>query len=244
MSDKENPARRLHDVLVKMQRKTDGRTKDVLAGALGMTERPQHEVAEAILQFYALFDDVIACLREDKSISEDLYIKPITDLRQAISIFDLNTGWTNYRSQLHSVDMRSLEHAIYELDRRPLPPAIASNILEEFALDVDALYNRVDNSDLPDELRRPVLEMLYEISKAIRLHAARGARPLKRALLLNAGTLVTNHHLFEQYEQTQEVRDYMGAIERLTKIIPVAADSTTLISAGWNAIKGLLSSGS
>jgi hypothetical protein len=96
---------------------------------------------------------------------------------------------------------------------------------------------------LPAELRRLILERLYDIIKAIRLHAARGAEPLKRALLLNAGSLVTNWKLFEQYEQTEEVQGYKDVFERLAKIIPVAADSSTLLSAGWSAVKALLSGG-
>jgi hypothetical protein len=243
MSEKENPARRLYEVLHQMRREPGGTTGLVLAQALGIDVQPLNMLVEAALEFYSLFDDTIHCLHKIEGINEELYIKPIEELRQAIPITQLNDPWQHYLSHVSDVNMRSLQHIIHELDRQPLPPAVKPETLDEFARDVNELYLRMADSDLPPEIRSLILERLYDIIKAIRLFSARGTQPLRRALLLNAGTLFTNWHLFEQYKEEEEVKKYKSVFMRLWEIIPTAADTTTLISAGWNAVKALLSGG-
>jgi hypothetical protein len=91
MSEKDNPARKLHDILTKMVQQDGGYTHAALAKALGISPNPLNEFVEAALEVYALFDDVKASLLEVEGISEDLYVKPLDDLRRALPIENLNS---------------------------------------------------------------------------------------------------------------------------------------------------------
>ncbi|HJQ30912.1 MAG TPA: hypothetical protein VJ866_01960 [Pyrinomonadaceae bacterium] len=246
MSEKDNPAERLYNLLTKASAMEGGRVSRVLSEVLGIEIDSHDEFCSAVIEFWRLFDDVIDRLSLVEDIDEEIFIKPIHRLRGAVPLMHLNGPWDSYKSAISDVDMRSLKHAIHELRRQPFPPKIEEDVLDKLEEDVAGLYDRIDEAeatDVPEELRTVILEGLWEILSAIRQHNARGATPLHRALLVNIGSLVVNSALFEQYKQAEAVSQYKSVVKKVWQVVPHAADVAGLIGAGYQVVKALLSNG-
>lgn len=246
MSAKDNPAERLYRLLSEARKIKSGNVKQMLSKVLDVPEEPSDEFVEAVIQFYRLFEDVTDRLRLIDDIDEEIFIKPIERLRTAIPLTFLLDGWPSHMGKLSDVDMRSLRHAIHELRNQPFPPSVEKAVLDKLHEDVVTLYDLVAEAgpaEVPEPLRTDMLKGLWEILTAIRLHNVRGTAPLHHALLVNAGTVVTNYPLFKQYEQNEKVATYRRLLDRLWKIVPHAANVSELIGAGVAAARALLSDG-
>lgn len=246
MSEKDNPAERLYRLIYETRKIHGGHVRETLAKVLDVPEDPPAEFFAAAINFLKLFDDVVESLHRVEDIDEELFIKPIYRLRNSFPLTSLDAPWDGYRNSMSEIDIRSLRHAIHELNRHPLPPKIEQDVLDQLQEEVTALYNLVEDAptaEVPEALRGIMLEGLWEILTAIRLHKARGAAPLHHALLVNAGTLVTYWPLVEQYERNEAVSRYEKLVQRLRQIVPLAADITTVLGAGVQAVRALLSDG-
>ena len=241
----DNPAERLYRLLnaALSQPSSNKPTSEVWAEVLNVEHDDLKLFMQEIIELYKLFDDVEKQLLQIEGVDKSLFVEPVSSLKRALPMRNLSINWESSRGYLREVDMRSLRHAAYELSKQPLPPKISDEQLAELSKDITELYEKVAAAPIPEVLKTLILNQLASIQTAIHLYRVRGAIPLHEALVTSAGTLVTYWPLFEQYGEAEAVSGFKKLVQKLTVIIPVAADSSTLIGSAIAAVKLLLPGG-
>jgi hypothetical protein len=236
---KNNPAGRLYFILDSFRNHED---KTSIGNAwANVFELKSEETGDILLAI----SEVVKLTEEAKKqilaqdVNHKIYLRPFIEIQK---IFALSHGHTlqNARPSLSDKVMSELEYSDDLLSR-----TIGENIIEEETLDellfsVDELFEEVNKSNLPQDLKKLILNNLNNISWAVKHYKIHGAMGLKEAVDSAVGSFVIysiyEHEIVE--ENDKEILAKYGKV--ITKAMSIVADAYTLLQLTAGAVNDLL----
>jgi hypothetical protein len=243
-SEPTNAAARLYVILSEARSSPEGSVRDRWKAVLGDKHMNDAELVIGMVAVHTLFDEVEDGLRGAvPNLNENLYIGPLSKLRQAVYFGNLDTNWSSYLAKLGDADMRALAFAADRLSEPPPEPTLDADSLAEILRAVNDLYDEVLRSDTPRPLRRLLLEQLAEIQRAVHLYRVQGVAPIRAALAKTLGVIYANEDVIKKDADKGEVKSFGAVLKRVDEVISLATKAKPLLGPAVEFIRPLLPGG-
>lgn len=222
--------------------------KDVWIELLGISKQnPDEAVFDLVRHLIAikdLFAETEQALKHIEGIDEELYIEPLSRLEKAVSPDRMQSIFRTSFQCLNEADMTALKFIAHVVSQHPtynearIPADEIKGMLDE----LNSLYERIVNSELPVELRNTILDLIDEIRRAINEYRIRGVKGLRNTLALGVGTVIMNREIMEETTNDDDLEALTRMLVRLDKAISFASKVTPLLQAAANVLPRFLHS--
>lgn len=240
MSD--NPAQRLHDLLVDLRKQSPGHSIGAAwANLLGIEASNLSQLLAGCAAVSALPGDIEARLMRMPNTDAELFLEWRPGVGAAMDAFlYLSNPAESMQRQYDSTTLLSLRHAAHVL--RDEVTAVDARQLASVLEALDHLQVEVASSDdVSDDLRTFLLDLIHEMRQAIILVRAHGTLGLQRAVERCVGA-------FALHAANQSRPDFgsqgegawqklLRIVQRLGSIVSIGKDSAELVTNVAGAIE-------
>jgi hypothetical protein len=237
----DNPANRLHYILEGMlkhePRSTSEETSSVIAAAWPYygprtfgEDHHKDSVLYHVFYLQQLMNEVVNWI-EGRELDRELFKRPVERLWRGILGVNLNLSWEETKKTLDPADVRSLLFLSREFEKEGERNAqlIDQEEMKDLVAEVDALYDAVKASDMPEDVKTFILEQLAVIKHAIRVYPYQGYDSLQRALQQNIGaTMLFSSRLEQVAKQYPEVNRLRVVMGHLSTVLTKASEIATI----------------
>lgn len=255
MSDKDNPAGRLLEIIqkAKIAAQQYGSNPALIgwASVFGIpfdrnnfTVARDHDLTliNYLIQLDLLIKETESALMRVDDLP-DRYMRPFPRIREMLKISQLQSAFSGFISPITEGDMVVLEFCAEKLSNYHLESVVEEDELKGILDDVNALYERIIASDVTAELKTIMLDMLVVIRNAVHEYRIRGVARLEEALPTLVGTYVLNTKLIEAEDEKEEVGLFRRVLGRYSSMVATASHTTRLLEAAAAYIPPLLPGG-
>jgi len=250
----DNPAYRLHWLLEKLLAyKALPLSGDTTRQAIGhalLSRGPQildgdydeDSALYDVFELQQLIHEILAWIKV-RDFDHELFKRPVERLWAGIMGIDPGSPWESTKKKLDPADVRSLLYLSHEFDKESKRNAqlLDQEEMTDLVTEVDALYEAVQASDMPEDVKTFILEQLAVIKHAIRVYPYEGYDSLRQALQQNIGAmLLFKERLDEVSDDYAEVGRLKVVMRHLSNVVSKAAD---VISIAQPVITYLLGGG-
>lgn len=205
---------------------------------LHLQQATQMEILHRIFELNKLVSEVEDTIKKVPNTNHDRFLKPFPRVRRVVSPAMLSDDFKGILSELSESDMTILEFCS-ELLGNYFPEKIADEaLLKELIEEIASQFEKIESSDLPEELRKLLLDLLETMRQAIYEYRIRGIERLREALEKIVGIYVVNKATMEN-QDNEEVNKIKLIINKFFSLYSFAADTVQLIGAS-EIIKGFL----
>jgi len=216
-----NPARRLHSILsgIDVANPANIPLRGYLAARFGGEQTDDLEMFRKLLAIYdlvAVTDQRLALMRHPKRNTFASCIKPIvTALQQT----QLNTAMSHLTNQLKNGPLPILDLAADVLDAEQPEYLIDQSELDSLLKEADELKARVQESDVPLDLKQILIGLVERIKRAILDYPLSGAEGLDKAIKEAYGTAFVEHAIVLPQKENPVVRGFWDWLGRLNSVV-------------------------
>ncbi|HEY0019361.1 MAG TPA: hypothetical protein VGC13_23875 [Longimicrobium sp.] len=152
----------------------------------------------------------------ETNISDELYANAFRSALRAIDPSHLGASWSNYQPLITPETLNALAFCSELLpDEGQL---LETEEIDSLWAKLEALRTDVATSDLPDEVRRFILEQIGIIEKALDDYEITGARAFRRALVEGSLSYAEHETAVDEHKDAPEVKALSGIWGTLTKM--------------------------
>lgn len=209
MLQKDNPARRLYDLLDIARKEEDNLlTREVWAKVLGTTNLHEIYFLQRLVYLHELVEQVKLAFQQIKGTKlVNTYLKYYSNIELATSANNLEAPWSVYKTFLDTESMLNLKHIAEKLSMSDykIYNKISDDILSDLEKEIIELTEKVHNSLLNNDLRIIILEQLEAIRRSLAEYRIRGVEGMHNVLAYTYGQFIINHKLFEKEKNKEEV---------------------------------------
>lgn len=229
-----NPASRLCEILDEAQAFANNeQMRSVWAGVLrcdspGNTSQLFHRLSQVI----GLIQECKEKIQQIDTTDHNLFLEPLVNLEQAFDKVNLEENRGQFLGRIEATTRTSLKYCAERLSVSSEEDAIDKDLLTELQSDVNDLLEKVLESNLPDEVKKVLIEILEDIRSAILEYRIIGVDALRRTLESNVGSLYFHKDEIEEVEseEGQEVISKFGeVIGRLQRLVSVGLKAKKLL---------------
>ncbi|HCM0712933.1 TPA: hypothetical protein N2743_004430 [Vibrio parahaemolyticus] len=214
MIDETNPAGRLHRILVATKSQSDNKkVRNVWSEVLGV-ELDDAAITKAVVELYSLTHQIQSLIKMKEGLNHKLYLNSFSQIERALIPLNLTTSWSTVRVNLSDEALTRLQFCAEELSQFYAEDSLSEDELKSVIEKVEALFDSVYASKLPDPLRLALLEEVEPLRNAISMYRIKGAKGLKEALQATIGAVVAN-----QEELRNVSSDNQDVLVRLGELI-------------------------
>jgi hypothetical protein len=216
-----NPARRLHSILSgdNVANPAQLPLRRYLAARFGGDEKDDLEMFRKLLAIYdlvAITDQRFALMRHPKRATFVSCIKPIvTALQQT----QLNTPMSHMTNQLANGPLPILDLAADVLDIEQPEYLIDQGELDRLLKEAEEMKARIQESDVPLELKQILLGLIERIKRAIIDYPLSGAEGLDKTIKEAYGTAFVEHAVVLPQKENPVVKGFWDWLGRLNSVV-------------------------
>ena len=215
MTNMDNVASRLHSVLEQAARAPgDISIKTAWKYAFGIESADLVLVYRNIFLLHQLLDELERQIKSIPNISHDLYLKSIPNIRQVLSLPNLNEAWSGHKHLLNAGVLGSLEFCAERLSNvRPekVPP---DEEIEALKQAVEELREQVLSGGLNHELQFLLLDLLESMRRALYEYRFRGVSGLRQELFSILERLQKYSPIIKQHSEEPVVHSFWNILTR------------------------------
>ncbi|MDQ3284004.1 MAG: hypothetical protein M3Q69_21580 [Acidobacteriota bacterium] len=220
-----NPGQRLLDILlIARGRASDDTTGWVWVEALGGKRGDERELLIRLAELRHLVDHTENSIRAIEGLNQNLYLRWLSSVSQAISPLRLNNNWTETRRSLEDTTIQALEFAANELARRHQERVIPGDQLEALLTDLNKVVDSVIRSALEAPLKELLVRELERLRRAILNYRIRGADALREALEHAVGVVVLNKDALARNADEGELKGFWRVMYGVLQSLNFAMD--------------------
>ncbi|MBY8314932.1 hypothetical protein KW543_04030 [Vibrio fluvialis] len=213
MIDETNPAGRLHKLLVAAKSHSDSKkVRNVWSEVLDV-ELDDAVITKAVVELYSLTHQIQSLIKMKEGLNQKLYLNSFSQIERALIPLHLNSGWSAVKVNLSDEALTRLQFCAEELSEFYAEDTLSEDELKNVIEKIEALFNSVCESQLPDSLRVALLEEVERLRSAISMYRIKGAKGLKEALQATIGSVVANQEELKTVSSdNQEVLIRLGEL--------------------------------
>lgn len=162
-----------------------------------------------------------------EELNNPLYLSPFSNLQVAVpEIYQLGHQFGSIAFKVTDIDLTRLEFAAHELSKRHPEPLVDEKTLESLVADINALFDEVKASLLPEELKKLILSQLSSILLAIQEYRIGGIERLQEVLPSIVGTL----YIVQNFSEKPSNKETASTLSRVKKILTGFVSAVTFVS--------------
>lgn len=243
MEVKNNPAGRLYDIL-ELARRQNPKQPARKAWAVVFEVEPND--TGSLLQMLA---DLLKLVHETKTaiqrlddVDQELHLRPFRTIEGLLSNINLEASWEHWQSRIDANTLYGLQFSADKLSRVSGFTQVDSDELVELRATVDALFNSVTDSQLPDELKALLLRNLESIRLSLVAYRVRGIEGIREEIERALGSVL----LHKDEIQKSSARDrslwesFFNLVTRLNEVVSLARTGQELAAPVILALTQLL----
>ena len=230
MSDN-NPAARLHSLLVKCRTK-ELRPTRMMKGwrtVLGLPEDVEDTLAMSKVGKVFVLPNIISNeIKQFDDLDLELYLGWQKDLATAFQSVIFPNQFSTFADKLSDSLLINIRFCAHELAKRRPEKVVPDKDLNELKEAAYALYKEVLGAKLEPHLARYILDHLYMIIEAIDDYLINGSNGLKTALDCMVGTILTTTKIAKQAKESDFGNKLWAIIGKTAVIMELAKTAMEL----------------
>lgn len=225
MSTDNNPAGRFYRLLSQAKGNQKNRNVNafkVWAELLEADEKKPWLVLRSLAGVMELPAIIREQIRGVPEIDQSLYLKWVPKVELAFASQRLNGHFHDFIQHIDDATLHGLEFCAECLSRKCPERRANESQLKEIAKDVAELIEEVLASDLPEDLRKFLLEHLNDLNRALQEYRLFGFKPLERAYgAIISGGLVAPE-IIEKAKSKPHGQKFWAVFKKLSVVLMVA----------------------
>ena len=191
MEVKNNPAGRIHDILVAARDHPDDmRAKKVWAAVFGVDEKDIGTLLEMHADLISTLAEAKAAIAREDDLDHELHLQPFKELEALLAETHLDVPWRSVKGRLNDKLLLGLRHSADRLARSSQFKQIKSDALESLRKEVEDLISAVLNAEIPQGVKAELLEHLERFRHAVVAYRIRGVEGLSAEVKHGVGVFV------------------------------------------------------
>ncbi|HEY6187303.1 MAG TPA: hypothetical protein VIW80_06485 [Pyrinomonadaceae bacterium] len=238
----DNPAWRLHSLLEKLVNHTPEtiheKTEVAIKAAFRFRgprtfgeDHGKDYVLYHVFHLQQLAKDVIDWV-EKRELDRELFKRPVERLWRAVLEIRPDALFTETKERFSLADVTSLRYLSHQFEQEGSrnKQLVDQDEMEDLLAEVDALYDAVQASGMPEDVETFILEQLAAIKHAIRVYPYKGYESLQLALYRSIGaTLLFSGRLDQVAPQyPEEVSRWKSVMRHLSTVLTKASEVATI----------------
>jgi hypothetical protein len=233
-----NPAARLHNILVNCRKDKELRNQPMLIGWRTVLSLPAEiediTVMYLVGKIFLLPSQITQELSQFPDIDMELFLGWKTDMTSAFKKINFESPFASFYDRLSDSLLVTIKFCAHELSKRRPEKIVDEAQLGELKQQVYDLYTEVLKTDLPTDIRRYLLDHLYEIIDAIDCYMVTGACPIQRAVDGVIGSFVTDGNTVRQTLDKEVGKKFWSTMNKAAILLSI---SKTALELGEGAAK-------
>ena len=217
MSTPDNPAGRLYQAIIDIDNTyspDDFPIRAVLAVTHDIRTDDRSQTFLIMARLIQLTLDSKKLVRALDGIDHNRYLEPISNIEEIFSQVNLDTPWKEFRLGISENTLSSLQFVSDMLSMRAGEKLIDEASLPELLVDVNAILEKLLESQLPEDLKEDLLVHLEDIRSAIIDYRLFGLASLKKTFDNNLGLIIRRRDEMEEVEGN----DWKGIMSSLVSL--------------------------
>lgn len=219
----DNPAARLHRILVEGKKKNDNANcRDVWGDILNISPRTEINIMRGITNTAELADKIIftrdELLNAKRAKSEYWYKR----VNAAFRGQNLNSNWSTFNHQIDEVTISEIDMLAMIFETSGSEAPLDDERLTEFKTQIIDLREEIINSSLDKGVQFALLALLKKALEAIELYQITGAGPIMEAVEASVGRIMFDHNLQEEVKTGVIGQQFGALLGGLANFITVA----------------------
>lgn len=234
----DNPAWRLHSILKRMLSYESNTLSNRTEFALGFGIRTaldetmdDNAVLYQMFELQKLAHEVLEWIKA-RDLDWTLFRQPMERLWGSIMGMNPKASWDTAKKRIDPGDLKSLLYCSHEFEKeiKRNIELLEQNEMKDLVAEVDALYDAVKDSNMPEDVKTFILEQLAAIKHAIRVYPYQGYESLQLALCRSVGaTMLFSGRLDEVASAyPMEVSGWKKVMGHLSTVLTKAAEVATI----------------
>ncbi|HHQ6628062.1 TPA: hypothetical protein ACSTL5_004609 [Serratia fonticola] len=219
----ENPAERLHDLLVKGKSMPGNvKCKDNWIALLALSEPTEANVLRGIAAVSELPQKILYIRDELIKSKRGRSQHWLRQVNSAFSEQTLTSDWSTFTRHIDDVTISELDFLAMVFEGANQEEGLNEEELLSFKQRILELREEVLNSDIDQDVRFAIVELLKKTLEAIELYQLTGAGPIMEAVELSVGKIMFNEKLQEEVKTGTVGKKLAGIMGGLASIVVVA----------------------
>lgn len=173
-----------------------------------------------------LVDEVEAAVKASTIRNKELYLRHLPKIRVQLLHENLLAQWTNVKTHIPAQGITDLEHCSDRLSEMEMEKQVPEDDLAGIKSMVGELFDSIRNSDLDDQLKTTLLDLLEGIRQLVAQYEIRGVAALREALESSFGKLIAVRESLARPEN-KGIRDRLVSV--LVKLDTVCSKASKYI---------------
>ncbi len=219
----DNPAARLHRILVEGKKRNDNANcRDVWADILEISPITEINIMRGIANTAELADKIIFTrdeLLKAKRAKSGYWYKRVN---AAFRDQNLNSSWVTFNNKIDELTISELDMLAMIFDTSGSETPLDDEKLAEFKTQIIDLREDIINSNLDKGVQIALLALLKKALEAIELYQITGAGPIMEAVEASVGRIMFDHNLQEEVKTGVIGKQFGALLGGLANFITVA----------------------
>jgi hypothetical protein len=232
MQVKNNPAGRLHEILVKVKQKSGSQpTRKVISELFDVSENDTGQILLIWADLINLVSDAREALANLENIDHNIYLRPFGKIEKILATINLNQSWDQFSKQIDEATLFGLQFCSDTLGRSIGQSAIEDKNILELKNEINILIEKVLKTGLEKEIKSLIVTNLGNIQRAFIVYQINGIDGIKKEFERTIGSLVLHHSEIKNSQSekdNQSVSDVFTFLEKLNTIISAAQNVSAM----------------
>ena len=229
-----NAAARLYDILSEARTKFNPRQhevniREVWASVLDVEEEDTVELLHFVAHLLDLVRTAKLDVQELPNVNTSIYLRPFAKIEKAFSNMNLEIPWHNFTQHLDEATMVGLQFCADTLSLAKPEPIIDKGILTELQSEVEALIEKIVESDFSPHVKNIFLTNLENIRLAILEYRINGSAGLSRALDTSLGSIFRNRDEIVKAEDREIFPTFFKLMFKINELVTYSQNARQLL---------------
>lgn len=222
MSETNNPAARLYNVLTKTTDVLSGnKIRDVWAGVFDVDRDDSYQIYRHLRFLLQLLDETERQIKSIPGLNQEPYLKRFGDIKKVLSPTSLDVDWGYKNGYISEVMLASLEFCSERLSASFTESEPGLEELEALAQAITSLQEHILSEEMEPELQSILLDLVESMRRAVYEYSYSGVVGLRENLFLILERLQRFYPIFRQHSEEPVVKEFWEVLTRFDTLTSV-----------------------
>ncbi|TDU31018.1 hypothetical protein DFR24_0376 [Panacagrimonas perspica] len=243
MDVKNNPAGRLHDILLSArQQQSKEPARKAWATVFQIEPNDTSSLLKLLADLINLVHETKTAIQRLEDVDHALHLKPFKRIESLLSQLSLDSAWDHWKAQIDDSTLYGLQFSADRLSRISGFTQIPNDELKDIRNAIDEIFNKVFDSSIPAELRALLLRNIEAIRLAFVSYRIRGIEGIQGEIERSVGSILLHQDAIKRSNPDDHGlwKTFFGLIDRLNKVVTLARNTKEIAPPIVQAITQLL----
>jgi hypothetical protein len=213
MEIQNNPAGRLYDILVELQKHQPRIPfRIVLAKVFLIDENDLYNLLKIVFELLVLVKASKEAIKQLQGLNHELYLGPYNKFEKEFGKVNLESNWSNIHQYLDKNTLHLIKIGSDLLNKEKPEKKVDGLDVKALHDEINELIEKIIKSDFDKEFKDLLLENLNQLLSAILLYRIKGINAFKEALEKCIGSYVVNNKEFEEAKKDENQKNIVQSI--------------------------------